>query len=99
MGHDETLEDIVYREFCSSFLGPLQERQGLEDIRETLAAWYGVPLESVSLNWNGNKLSGQIFLQYLDDTRFIFGDVSLGEPIGIATEAKGQEANREAGTD
>lgn len=83
MEHRKTPEDVVWREFHEAVLESLevtQERQGLQDIRETLAAWYGVPLESVTLNWDGNELSGQIALRNLEYTSVILNDKAGGEP-------------------
>lgn len=75
MGPENTPEGRVYQEFYQAVLDLLeafQKEQTLENIRETLAAWYGVPTDMVDLDLDGHELSFRIYLQKAEDIRCSF---------------------------
>lgn len=74
MGPKNMTVERVYQEIyrASLYAADVPKSRKLEDIRETLAAWYGVPADMVELDWDGQELSARIYLQKVEDVQLSF---------------------------
>lgn len=74
MGPENMTVGRVYQEIyrATLYAADVTESQKLEDIRETLATWYGVPADMVELDWDGQELSARIHLQKVQDVQYAF---------------------------
>lgn len=73
MGPDNMPVGIVYQEIYRAALHATDTpdpRQALANLRDTIAAWYGVEPEEIKLSWDGHELSCRISMERVEDITF-----------------------------